>query len=117
MMIASGMDNERVFTLAKDVSFHEEFEAMTGEITTYDQTMRYARAKNVLFSELYGDGLKAALAKKGFEIAEGIQDIGLPVINSIADLFGREVGENQNIENMRDAIDFLSESYKPESMQ
>ncbi len=117
MMIGSGMDNERVFTLAKDVSFHKEFEAMTGEITTYDQTMRYARAKNVLFSELYGDGLRAAIGKKGFAIAEGIQDLGLPVINSIADLFGKEIGPNQNIENFRDAIDYLAESYKPESMQ
>lgn len=108
LMIMGGMDNERVQVIARDVSFEEDFKRITGEVNTYDQVLRYARAKDVLFSDLYGDGLKNKIAKLGYRSAEIMNDLFI----SGAGALGYEFNSNQNISNMRTAIDILADSYR-----
>ena len=110
-MIAAGMENERVFTLAENVSFDKEFKEMTGEITTYDQVHRYARAKDIMLNEHFGDGVP--------KILQNVTWFSAQLVNDLFYKPWRWSGgkDSENVQSMRRAIDTIADSLKPSNMQ
>ena len=103
-MIGAGMQNEVAFTLAKDVSVDKEFKEMTGEINTYDEIHRYARAKDIMLNEYFKDGNVP-------EILQNATWFSAQVVNDflLKPWTGRD---NEQVQAMREAIDTLAEHFR-----